>query len=238
MASTMSSRALRLLAAGLVVAGLGAGAAYATSLVAGRAVDTGVIQACKNRGNGGLRVVADNQADCHANETPISWNGVGPPGADGTSPTVTALAPGDPHCGAGGAAITDAAGTTAYVCNGASFTGTFTSPNGSFTLQVDDNGIRLGGPGNQTLTISGTEIRLKGQSLQLEAQLGARLQAGANLDLLSSGQASLHAGGTLDIQGSHVAVNGSAGCPPAARQNDLVAGNAIVGGSPQVCIGP
>jgi hypothetical protein len=42
---------------------------------------------------------------------------VGPAGPAGTSPTVTPLAVGDPNCPLGGVAITDAAGTTGYVCS-------------------------------------------------------------------------------------------------------------------------
>ena len=91
---------------------------------------------------------------CTALEAQISWNQQGQKGdpgtpgpagkngaagANGTSPTVTQLPVDDSHCSAGGAAITDAAGTTAYVCSGVngqdgkdgqSFASTFTSPNG------------------------------------------------------------------------------------------------------------
>ena len=76
----------------------------------------------------------------------------GAPGTNGTngvSPNVTSLAPGDAHCQTGGASITDANGTTAYVCNGQKgvdgtnatpFSGTFTSPNNLYSINVSDNG--------------------------------------------------------------------------------------------------
>ena len=47
----------------------------------------GVLEACINPGNGGMRLVASSQA-CHNNETRISWNVTGPPGPVGpTGPT-------------------------------------------------------------------------------------------------------------------------------------------------------
>ncbi len=134
---------------------------------------------------------------CTALEQQISWNqtgqtgpagpqglkgdtgATGAPGKDGTngtngidgvSPTVAQLSAGDSNCPNGGAAITDAAGHTAYACNGqdgtnwSPFSGTFTSPSGQFTLSVTDGGIKIVGPGtsisldtsgNLTETVSG-----------------------------------------------------------------------------------
>ena len=42
----------------------------------------GVLEACINPGNGGMRLVDSSQA-CHNNETRISWNVTGPPGPVG-----------------------------------------------------------------------------------------------------------------------------------------------------------
>jgi hypothetical protein len=244
MASTSSGRAVRLLGALIVIAGLGAGAAYGTSLVGTRTLATNVIQVCENPGNGALRVVADNQTDCHAKETPISWNVVGPPGpkgdpgADGVSPTVTQLAAGDSNCSAGGAAITDAAGSTAYVCSGSPFDGTFTSPNGSFTLQVNDNGIKLGGPGNQMITIAGSGLTIRAKSFDARIDIDAKLEAGANLDVRGGSTASMRAGGNLDLRGAGVSLNGVGSCAGAARIGDSVAGSVITAGSSTVCVGP
>lgn len=237
MRTTFAGKALRGLGAAVVVAALGAGAAYATtSLVRAGAVEPAVIQGCKNPGNGGLRVVA-TPADCHKNETPIAWNAVGPAGPPGVSPTVTALAPGDANCPAGGAVIADAFGSTAYACNGESFAGTFTSPNGQFSLRVDDNGVKLAGPGNQTVTISGAGIKAEGNSVELKSSSTVKVDAATNFDLKSIG-ASIQAAANLDLEGGHVSINGAGSCAPAARMGDPAVGGVITGGSPLVCVGP
>jgi hypothetical protein len=149
---------LAALVLGLMAAG---GVAYATVLDAG-----GVLTGCRLNSNGSLRLIDPSVSSgplsrCTANETQVSWNEQGQPGAagapgkDGASPTVAQLAVGDTHCAAGGASITDAAGSVAYVCNGAAgasgkdsapFDGTFTSPNGRFKLSVSDQGVTVVGP--------------------------------------------------------------------------------------------
>ena len=58
--------------------------------------DPGVLEACVNPGNGGMRLVADD-APCHKNETRVEWNVAGPAGPAGpTGP------PGPPGSSAGG----------------------------------------------------------------------------------------------------------------------------------------
>ena len=61
----------------------------------------------------------------------------------------------------------DASGSTAYVCSGAngrdgtdgqSFTGSFTSPNGQFSISVSDSGIVLGKPGGTFIQLTGSDI--------------------------------------------------------------------------------
>jgi hypothetical protein len=130
-----------------------AGVAYATIPDSG-----GVYTACRLNGVGTIRLIDPSGpstsllSHCTAFETQITWN---QKGQNGVSPTVAQLSPGDSHCPAGGAAITDAAGTTAYVCSGQngqngkdgqSFTGTFTSPNKEFSLSVADDGVEITGP--------------------------------------------------------------------------------------------
>jgi hypothetical protein len=85
-----------------------------------------VIQGCYTKIGGILRVIDTAKAErCLGIEVPISWNqkglkgDPGASGAPGVSPTVAQLQPGDPNCPAGGAAITDASGSTAYACTGA-----------------------------------------------------------------------------------------------------------------------
>ena len=117
-----------LVVAGFAVAG---GVAYATIPDSGN-----VYTACMLNKVGTIRLIDPSLGNsslmghCVAPETQISWHqqgqkgepGVpgknGTNGTNGVSPTVAQLAAGDPHCGAGGAAITDAAGSTAYVCSG------------------------------------------------------------------------------------------------------------------------
>lgn len=223
------------------------GIAYATIPDSG-----GIIHGCYQKEVGTLRVIDPSAGDsCRASEIPISWSQTGPagpqgpqglpgapgqngaPGAngkDGVSPTVTQLAAGDPNCAAGGASITDAAGHTAYACNGSNgkdgqpFSGTFTSPNGQFSISVTDSGIKLESPA--------ASIRMDGATLDLNGTL-IRLNGTAS----------------VNVNGGLIQLNG-AGCAPAARQGDLVSGGAtvpfggpvinapIVTGSATVCIGP
>jgi hypothetical protein len=152
-------RLVVLVVAGLVVAG---GVAYATIPDGGN-----VYTACMLKGVGTTRLIdpslgsSSAMGHCTSVETKISWHQqgqkgdpgapgqAGKDGTNGVSPTVAQLASGDSHCAAGGAAITDAAGTTAYVCSGQDgkdFAGTFTSPNGQFSLAVDDTGVQITGP--------------------------------------------------------------------------------------------
>ena len=111
-----------------------AGALTATALAGGVAWaaipgDGGVIRGCYTKVGGVVRVVdtAKGQACLPNLEVPLSWNQQGPKGepgvnggtgASGVSPAVAQLGPGDANCPAGGAALTDASGHTAYVCNG------------------------------------------------------------------------------------------------------------------------
>lgn len=133
---------------------------------------------------------------CTQNETQVSWNQQGQPGAagptgpagkdgkdgkDGVSPTVAQLGAGDSHCAAGGASITDASGNVAYVCNGAvgadgkdgkdgaPFNGTFTSPNGQFTLTVSDAGVSIIGPDSSVSLPAGGGIDILGGDIQTVA---------------------------------------------------------------------
>ena len=165
----------------------------------------GVIQGCYDSG-GNVKVVA--ALPCPRNYTPFQWHQQGPPGtpgapgangsdgADGVSPSVTALAAGDSHCPAGGAALTDAAGTTAYVCSGLNgadgqpFSGTFTSPNGEYSISVTDAGIRLERTGGSVVELAGNDIvvqsagaysTLAGTILSLTSGSGFSLTSGDDM---------------------------------------------------------
>lgn len=122
-------------------------------------------------------------------ETPIAWKqsgpqgepglqgepgadgGAGAPGADGAdgqdgldgmSVTSEALDPGDDsNCPHGGSKFTSSSGVT-YACNGrdgADFAGSFTSPNGLFSVTVSDTGATLQGPsGTVRVTAAGASV--------------------------------------------------------------------------------
>lgn len=160
-------RSTRIALASLAVFAIAGGIAYAAIPDAG----TGAFHACVMKGSGIVRIIDPAIEQCNtAHELPITFGakgdqgiqgiqgiqGVrGPAGADGSngsngvSPTVAQLLPGDSNCPAGGAAITSAAGVTAYVCNAKSFSGNFTSPDGQFSLSVTNGGVEISGPGEQ-----------------------------------------------------------------------------------------
>jgi Collagen triple helix repeat (20 copies) len=159
-----------------------------------------------------------------ANGAPGAAGAPGIPGTSGTngsSPTVVQLSTGDTHCPAGGASITDAANSTAYVCSQATPSGTITSPNGQYSINVTDAGI--------TLAHGTTSIKIVGDDITVRSDLSTTLQAGST--------AKVQASGTLSVTGTLVNINGGAGCVPAARLGDLVTGGAIAGGSTSVCVG-
>lgn len=199
-------------AAGAVAASaLAGGVAWAT--IPG---DGGVIQGCYTKVGGILRVVdAEKGQHCLGIEVPINWNqrGLkGDPGANGTngapgaSPTVSQLQPGDSNCPAGGAEITDAAGSTAYVCGGAkgadgqSFAGTFTSPNGEYSIDVTDTGIVLSHGTNTSINLVGDNLDLRSLgSTEVRAGTSARVQSGLDLSLRAGTSAEMRGGTTAQV---------------------------------------
>ena len=167
----------------VIAAAVLGGVAYAAIPDAG-----GVYTACKLNATGTIRLIDPSLGSssllshCTALEARITWNQSGRPGV---SPTVAQLAAGDSHCGgAGGASITDATGNVAYVCNGAAgqqgqqgqpgkdgapFSGTFTSPNGQFTLTVADGGVSIVGPDSSVSLPAAGGITIRGGRVLLHA---------------------------------------------------------------------
>ena len=182
-----------LVAAGLLVA---AGIAYAVIPAA-----SGEYHACMLKSAGTIRIIDPSLATtsllgrCTSFETEITWNKQGPAGI---SPSVAQLASGNANCPAGGASITDAAGNTAYVCNGTNgtdgedFAGTFTSANGQYKLEVTDTGITLQGPGSK--------VKLDGPNTQIEAAVDLELKGGASAKLEGSTSAEVR-GGLVQLNG-------------------------------------
>ena len=81
--------------------------------IAMRAASTpGVLEACINPGNGGMRLV-DSSVACHNNETRVAWNVTGPAGPEGpTGPTgaTGATGPAGPTGATGASGATGATG--------------------------------------------------------------------------------------------------------------------------------
>ena len=207
----------------------------------------GVYHACLAK-TGTVRIIDSDTDQCKAVETAITFNEKGQPGDPGTSPTVAQVAAGDSHCAAGGAAITDAAGTTAYVCSGANgkdgtdgtngtdgtpFSGTFTSPNGQYSIGVTDTGVTISG--------AGTTVNLSGTGLTVESANGLTLESSADLSVNAGGTLGLNGGSALTLNGSgpaclRVARLGDSILATSANQGALSTGF-ITSGSSTVCIG-
>jgi hypothetical protein len=190
-----------------------AGALVVAAVVGGRAayasLTDDVITACFKPSNGTLYLVGSgsSRTDCQPGDQPLSWNAQGPrgapgppgeDGADGVGVTSVALAPGaDPNCPLGGSKFTSASGVT-YACNGG-FTGTSTSPNGAFSISLDDTGIELEGPTGR--------IRVNVGTIAVQSSTALELDAGTALNLDSSGTISIDASGRVSITGSVVDIN-------------------------------
>jgi hypothetical protein len=265
MKTSFGLRGGRLAAATLGIFAVAGGIAYA-SIPDG----AGVYHACLMK-NGTIRIIDPATSQCNAaNETEITFGQQGPKGdpgspgaqgapgapgspgtngtngtngADGKSPTVVQLAAGDQHCPAGGAAITDAAGTTAYVCSGANgqngadgtpFSGTFTSPNGKYKLSVTDTGVTLVGA-DTTLALTDTGMRvdahgsssitlMSSNNLTLRSAVDGLLESGLNLSVRGGATTNVEGGATLALKGAGgITLNDSgSSCLLVARLGDSV----------------
>jgi hypothetical protein len=182
----------------VVVALAAAGIAYATIPDGG-----GVYTACMLKNVGTIRLIDPSlgssslMGHCTSLETQISWNQQGVPGKDGVSPTVAQLAAGDSHCAAGGAAITDASGNTAYVCNPS-----LTSPDGNYSISVGNDGILLNGTSNP-----GVHLLLNANGLEIKSNTQLKIEAGTNGTLRFGADGKVEASGVLTLKGAMVNIN-------------------------------
>ena len=257
------SRGRRIALAATVTFALAGGIAYASIPDTG----TGVYHACL-ADDGKIRIIDPATDQCKSTEREITFNqkGIpgppGPAGAPGVSPTVTQLAPGNANCPTGGAAITDASHNTAYVCNGQNgadgqpFSGTFTSPNGQYSIAVTDTGVTITGAGNKIgVTATGVRVETHGGDsvtvmrdgdVTLRSGLNATLEGGFNTLVKAANAATVQGGASTSITGGAVTINGGT-CSPAARVGDSADGSSgsdggpvhsiITTGSSTVCIG-
>ncbi len=236
-----------LVAAVAVAAGCcGAAIAAATLPLSG---DGNTINGCYSA-KGDLKLLTPSKPTCPKHYTPIHWNVTGPPGTNGTdgtngiSPTVTQLTSGDSHCPAGGAAITDAANTTAYVCSGTPFSGTFTA--GDYSISVTSSGITIAGASGQKVTLDSSGIAIEGSpnldvkangKMTLESAGAMNLKGDTTIDLnsattmdLKSLSTTVEGSGLLQLRGALVTLNG--GCRPIALVGDAITGSATVPSTP------
>ncbi len=208
MKATLALRGRRVVIAAVAIFALAGGIAYAAIPDA-----SGVINACYRTSTddqkGQLRAV-DSAASCRSNELPTQWNVTGAQGPAGTSPTVSQVGPGTGGCANGGAAITDSAGATAYVCSGLngqdgadgeSFAGTFASPNGQYSINVTDTGVTIASP-DSSIVVSGGEIRV--ETLGSD---GIVVRSATSLDLRAGTTGRLESTSTMTIRGSVVNIN-------------------------------
>jgi len=239
-------RARRLAVVAAVLFVPAAGIAYATIPDSGQ-----VYTACMLKGVGTIRLIDTSLSGgnllgrCTSLETQITWNGKGQPGPAGPagqSPTVAQLASGDANCPNGGAAITDANGSTAYVCNGANgangqpFSGTFTSPNGEYSISVADTGITIQHGTHVRMTLAGDDLEVRANSgIDMRSGLGATLEAGTDLRLRGGATVGVNGGGITTVNGGIVQLGGA--CHPLARLGDVVSNGVIASGSATVCAG-
>ena len=106
--------------------------------------------------------------------------------------------------------------------DGQPFSGTFTSPNGQFSITVDDTGIKLAGPSNSielkpdgtienrtassfNVTSGGATELVAGTSLDLKSGAATTLVAGSSLNATSGSTTTLDAGDSLAVQTSKAA---------------------------------
>ena len=222
----------------------------------------GTIHACVTAG-GDIRLVQTGtlcrtSPSAQHDEAPISWSQSGPLGATGPmGPTgATGLTGSQGATGVtGGQGSTGATGTdgaTGSTGPAGTFSGTFTSPNGQYSISVTDTGIVLSGPGpHDKIRLDGTGVRIEapqvsamidngvvinsGQQIDLRAGTNATLRSGANLTITAGAALDVNAAsGTIDtgttvITGFTV-IGGSSGCTPAVRMSDTA--DVIVGFTP------
>ena len=239
MRHTLGLRGRRLALVAVGIFALVGGIAYAAIPDAG----TGVYHACMLNTHGTIRIIDPATEQCRAsNETEITFNqkgqkgdpgtagtpgAQGPAGTNGTngtngiSPTVQQLAVGDPNCPAGGAAITGATGPPAYVCSGTNgadgtpFSGTFTSPNGNYTLKVTDTGVVIS-------ALNGAKIDFSDSAINVTSRGTTFVRSDGDFTVMGSTNVTLRAASNLSLKGDSNATlqgSGTATVSPAGRSH-------------------
>ena len=172
----------RVALAAIAIFAVAGGVAYAAIPDAG----TGVYHACMLKNVGTIRIIDPERQRCSASlEVEITFNKQGPTGNPG--PTGPPGPPGPP--GQDGEDGQD----------GAPFSGTFTSPNGQYSLSVTDTGIVLSGAGSTiNLTSAGVEVR-SDSDLTLQSGSALVAQAGTGVSIAGNGVA-IDSDGNLTLE--------------------------------------
>src|SRR5439155_965195 len=137
----------------------------------------GVIRACAN-GAGVLRVLQPGES-CRGSETPLSWSSSGSQG--GTGPT----------------GPTGASGPTGPTGPAGSFP--LTSPNGQYSIQLNDAGIVLRGP-NDTITLANGVVSIQATRIDSQANNDFVVNAGGTFDVNGNSHVNIRAGATATLQ--------------------------------------
>ena len=130
---------------------LAAGTLFAGGVAYGAGGDK-TIDACVQKGNGAL-YLANAKGACKPGDSALAWGMQGPPGAAG---------PAGPPGPTGAAGLQGPSGPAGPPGAAGTFSGTFRSPNGQYSLTVLDTGIEIKGPGGKikvnpgNLTMDGT----------------------------------------------------------------------------------
>ena len=147
------SFSLGLLAAGALFAG---GVAYGAS--------DGEVSACVQKGNGTLYLAGGKS--CRPGDSSIAWGIQGPPGAPGPSgPSGPQGASGPP----GPAGPSGSQGPSGPPGPAGTFSGSFKSPNGLYSIDVLNTGLLLKGPGGS--------VKIDGGNVIVQGTVGAQLNA-------------------------------------------------------------
>jgi hypothetical protein len=99
--------------------------------------------------------------------------------------------------------------------DGEPFSGTFTSPNGEYSISVTDSGITIAHGASNSITLTGDDLAVRSEDIDIRSALGSVLKAGttATVDagtkftLSSSGSGDVHTNGVLDLEGSVININ-------------------------------
>jgi hypothetical protein len=117
------------------------------------------INACAKKESGMLYLPGDK--GCKGGDSPVAWNVKGPPGQQGPPGPEGATGPEGPAGPPGPAGATGPQGPSGPPGPAGTFTGTFASPNGQYSITVLDTGIELKGPGGK-IKVNAGNVTMEG----------------------------------------------------------------------------